>query len=324
VSAARSEDGDDEQRRGGLLEDTAALVAMLALWITVGFGAYELGKSDRSTNPTQVTTAAGIEFALPPELADAPTPTGVLEALAITPLRAYSPAGDFSQGSVVVGYSSGTGPTLLGAPARLAADSAPRVEEVGGNIAVRVAGTVAAAGMPNRVTVYSVPATDGDAVVLCLAPRDGAGASLQTDCERVATKLEIASTASIGYPVLIGQLVADSHSLLDTVSSYEKEASGLRLRLKQARFSGEERSLTAQLASLYGRAGKALASSKRDPLVLPAQHLLYTGIVHARAGYALLARAAASLASQAWTQGRSQVAGAERIIASALRRIVTE
>lgn len=300
------------------------LLALVGIWIAVFVFAYDLGKSNRSPDVKQVRTATGIEFAVPPELADASIPGGVLKALAITPLRAYSPAGDATQGSVVVGYSSGTGPTLLGAPARLATGSAPHVQEVGGNVAVRVEGTVTDVGTPNRVTVYSVPATGGDAVVLCLAPLDGTGVSLQIDCERVATKLEITSNASIGRAVSIGQLVADSRSLLDTVSSYEKEASGLRLRLKQAKFSGEERSLTAQLASLYGRAAKALASSKLDPLVLPAQRLLHTGIVHEQDGYALLARAAASLASRAWTQGRSNVAGAERIIASALRRIVTE
>ena len=307
-----------------MILSTEILLALVGIWIGVFFFAYERGKSDRSTDAKQVRTATGIEFAVPPELADASIPAGVLKALAITPLRAYSPAGDATQGSVVVGYSSGTGPTLLGVPARLAASSAPQVEEVGGNIAVRVAGTVTDVGMPNRVTVYSVPATGGDAVVLCLAPRDGTGASLQTDCGRVVTKLEITSNRFIGRAVSIGQLVADSRSLLDTVSSYEKEASGLRLELNEAMFSGEERSLTAQLALLYGRAAKALASSKRDPLVLPAQRLLHTGIVHEQAGYALLARAAASLDSQTWTQGRSQVAGAERIIASALRRIVTE
>ena len=315
---------DDRPSETRIILSTEILLALVGIWIGVAFFAYERGKSDRSTDAKQVRTATGIEFAVPPELADASIPVGVLEALAITPLRAYSPAGDATQGSVVVGYSSGTGPTLLGAPARLAASSAPQVEEVGGNIAVRVAGTVTDVGMPNQVTIYSVPATGGDAVVLCLAPRDGTGASLQTDCERVATKLEITSNTSIGRAVSIGQLVADSRSLLDAVSSYEKKASGLRLRLKQARFSGEERSLTAQLASLYRRAAKALASSKLDPLVLPAQRLLYTGIMRVRTGYVLLARAAASGHTPTWALGRSQVVSAERIIAVALGRILTE
>jgi hypothetical protein len=302
----------------------AVVVAMLGIWIAALFVGYGEGKAGRSTNARQVTTATGIEFAVPPELADSPTPTGVLEALAITPLRVYSPAGNVGQGSVVVGYSRGTGPTLLGTrAARLTARSSPQVDELGQNVAVRVTGTIANEGIPSQVTVYSVPTTGGDAVVLCLAARNDVTASSQPDCERVATKLKIAPTSSIGSPISLDQLETYPHSLLATFTPYADAADGLRLRLSAARFSGEEQSLAAQLASLYARAARALAQPSPDPLVLPAQHLLYTGITRVLAGYNLLAHAAAVGGPRTWAQGRSQVAGAEATIAAALRQILT-
>ncbi len=303
----------------------AVVVAVLALWIGTGLFAHGEGKADRSADARHVTAGEGIEFAVPPELARTRSPTAVPKALAVTPLRVYSPTGEVTRGSVVVGYSSGTGPTLLGTRvARLAARSAPQVEELGKSVGVRVTGTVAYAGVRDQVIVYSVPATGGNAVVLCLAAPNGSIASPAPDCERVATTLEIAHSSTIGHPISLSQIAAYPHMLREQFASYENAAFGLRRRLKEAKYSGKESSLTAQLASLYGRAARALAPARLDPLVEPVQRLLCTGLTHALDGYRLLARAASIGNRRAWALGRSQVTGAEGIISAALRQVVAE
>jgi hypothetical protein len=247
----------------------------------------------------------------------------VLKALAVTPLRVYSPAGDTTRGSVVIGYSHGTGPMLLGThAARLAARSTPQIEEVGAYVAVRITGTVASAGVRRQATVYSVPATGGDAVVLCLAASSGAITLQRPDCERVVTTLNIASSSTIGVPISLDRLTAYPRLLRKKLASYENEAHGLRRDLKEAKHSGEEQVLATQLASLYKRAARALTPAPLDPIALPAQRSLRTGLARAAAGYRLLARAAARDGRRAWALGCSRAVLADGNISAALRRVV--
>jgi hypothetical protein len=266
---------------------------------------------------TRIETDAGIGFQLPLGLPAAAAPSA-LEALGVTAVRSYSPEADPRQGVVVVGYSPGAGPTLLGRAAPLGGGSAPQLEEVGDYVAVQVTGMVKEAGASRQVRIYSVPTDSEQAVVACVAAVGGTVEQMGW-CTHLATTLVIRST--FGKPLSLKDLAAGTSWLRAEIAAYKDKARSLREKLGAARYSDEQEQAAASLQTLAGRVALALVRRSNDPILLPARQALRRSLVRLAAGYALMVHAADRREHPVWAAGCRRVRAADAELAVSLGQV---
>jgi hypothetical protein len=183
-----------------------------------------------------------------------------------------------------------SGPALLPAPllARLPGE-APDGEPVrlGRLQALRYEG-LAPRGLDGRLQLYAVPTDGGVATVACSAPAGAAGENFLSDCEGVATTLELAGAGA--YP--LGPSPAYARRLRTVLTTLGRARRSGTARLRQADTPDAQAAAADALESAHLRAARALEDAEVSPADAAAHRLL----THALEGTALSYKRAADAA----------------------------
>jgi hypothetical protein len=295
------------------------IVGVAAALIAAAISGFQTGAADRGIQERKVYTASGIAFLLPSDFLSTNLPTRQLAALGIFGLRAYLPPDGGA--STLIGLSNGSGPTLLRLPstAHLRESSPPALYEAGSYAAARVTGALTATGVSTQVAIYSIPTTAGSVNVVCALDSANNRPSSYEHCEHLATTLDISPDygktidlrALIDYPSEVGHALTVDYA----------RASTLRTQLAAAPHAGVQATLARALASLSYGAIAALRTLPVDPIALPAERLLRSGLSLQAHAYQALATAARRGRAHAWASARGLVVHGEELVAKALRLV---
>jgi hypothetical protein len=321
--------------------------AILGLAIPVFFGSWEISHLDTHHDPPTTSTIGKARFVAPHGFFPlAGSSEAIATALSIPEFRSLAPSGDFSRGLVLVGISHGEGPHLLSpeATARLGSSGTPSLMRVGAYMAVLVVAPLPIAEDPTsrgdglgaqtaphmgtiEVTLYSIPVLSGSpptswtTVNVVCVPTRTAPAQLLQACGELSTTLELQE-----YGVAFdGASLSGYHkALTHALARYYREGLKLRKLLHGAPHAGGEEARAEQLASLCRAVARSVEVGKLplNPIALPAQRRLRSGLALQARGYKALASASARGRPRAWTSARRQVAGGERVVTRALAGVL--
>ncbi len=316
--AARADAGGRSgsgSKRLGLIAATAVLLAAAAIAGVV------IANRHRAEAPPDLpkTVRSGlIELTAPAEWKR----TGDSEIAGLSfsqkPIALVAPDPESRGPTLAAGSVVAAGPSFVPLPVIASlAGGLPRPDLVtlGGGRALRYSG-LRPRGSARLLTLYSVPTSDGVAMVSCSVPMTGAPAARQlARCERVAATLEIrgARPVEVIFSAQYGEVLTDILTRLNAVRA--RERANLRRR-------GRQPEAARSLALAYAEAGRALAAT--DP---PPDAEMHTAIRRAfrrtRQAYAGLSAAAQRNDRLAYRRARQAVNDGERDIQASLQALNT-
>ncbi len=316
---------------------------LVPLAVAVFFGSAGLAQVKTHHDPPTTTTVGKAHFVAPHGFfAISGSSEVIANALSISEFRSLAPSGDSSRGFILVGVSHGEGPHMLSpeASGSVGGSSAPSLMRVGAYMAVLVAGPLSLAADPTseaggvgaqvaphmatlEVTVYSIPVLSGSPPtswstvnVVCVPTRTSPAQLLQA-CGELSTTLEL---QEYGVAFDGASVSGYEKALIHALGRYYGEGPRLRKLLHAAPHAGGEGARAMQLASLCVAGARSVAVGKLplDPIALPAQRRLRSGLALQARGYKALASAAARGHVRAWASAQRQVVRGERAVDEAL------
>jgi hypothetical protein len=273
------------------------------------------GDSEETGEPFGNSASAGtVELSFPDAW------SRVSEQPAIPGVRFRDPivlAVDTPRGArLAAGQVAATGPELLSAGLkRRLPGSAPAGETVRlGDLQALRYGQLEPRGLDGPLQLYAVPTTAGVATIACTGPAGTAGEAFRTDCESVATTLQL--TGAEAYT--LGPQPAYARALRRTLDGLNRQVSSGTARLRQAGSPEEQAAAAAALAGDYRRAAEAVAVLEVSPRDAAANRGLAAAPERTGSAYAAAADAARANDEAAYSAAERRVRRSQSELRSAL------
>jgi serine/threonine protein kinase len=221
-------------------------------------------------------------------------------------------AGDASGGTLVVGTAATPTAKLLPASltSRLSGDLTPEVVTMGGHHFYRYRG-LKPAGADGRVSVYSLPTTEGTVIAACLLP--GATGNFAAVCERAVGTLQVTHGKVTG----LGPSKTFAAALAGGASRLNRKLAPAEHQLATAKSQKAQSQAAATLAAAYAASAHELQQLKPPINAATAKADLRAALIATASAYAALGEAAAHNQPKAYANARLRLSKGQAAIRAA-------